>query len=208
MFYSEIKRETLGHINQYSIAGSPIAASYNNQADYLNQLPILVNEGIMNIRTLVKPEPAVFALVEGEEYGGMMRYTLPDDFWSLKSGGVSVIRAGQFHKTNNYRLMGKKFILVPKDADGQFSVEYYRYPNKLPTDNTLTDTFELVEDPEVIQAATYYAAANLVMYDDEHAYACLYNDYESRLGRISPGITVEVQPVDDAYGFNDWGCGG
>lgn len=208
MLYSEIKRETLGHINQYSIAGSPIAASYNNQADYLSRIPLLINEGVMNIRTLVKPEPVVFPLTEGEEYGGMWRYELPEDFWSLKTGGVSVIRDGQFRKTNNYRLMGKKYILIPKNADGQFSVEYYKYPNKLPLDNTLTDAFDLEEDPEVIQAATYYAAANLVMYDDEHACACLYNDYESRLGRISPGITVEVRPVDDAYCFHDWGCDG
>ena len=208
MLYSEIKRETLGHINQYSIAGSPIAASYNNQADYLSRIPVLINEGVMNIRTFVKPDPVVFELVNGENYGGMIRYELPEDFWSLKTGGVSVIRNGQFCKTNNYRLMGKKYILTPADSYGVYTVEYYKYPNKLPLDNTLTEAYELEEDPEVIQAATYYAAANLVMYDDEHAYACLYNDYESRLGRISPGITVEVHPVDDAYSFNDWGCDG
>lgn len=205
MLYSEIKRETLGHINQYSIAGSPISASYNNQADYLSRIPILINEGLMNIRTLVKPEPVVYPLVDGEDYGDMIRYELPNDFWSLKTGGISVIHDGRFRKTNNYQLMGRKYILIPKKAEGSYTVEYYKYPNKLPIGNTLTDTFDLDEDPEVIQAATYYAAANLVMYDDEHAYACLYNDYESRLGRISPGITAEVKPVDDAYIFQSWG---
>ena len=58
-------------------------------------------------------------------------------------------------------------------------------------------------DPEVIQTATYYASAYLVLQEDEFAYATLYNDYESRLGRISPGITAEVQPVEDSYGT--WG---
>ena len=62
MFYSEIKRETLGHIDQYSMAGSPVAASYNNQADYLNRLPVLINEGLVNIRTLCKPFPVVLPL--------------------------------------------------------------------------------------------------------------------------------------------------
>jgi hypothetical protein len=207
MLYSEIKRETLGHIDQYSMAGTPVAASYNNQADYLNRIPVLINEGLVNIRTLVKPDPVVLTLTDGEEYGGMIRYELPDDFWSLKTGGVSVIRCGRFCKTNEYRLQGKKYILTPKTED-TYTVEYYKYPNLLPLNKTLTDTFELNEDIEVIQAATYYAAANLVMREDEFMYASLYNDYESRLSRISRGITVEVQPVDDAYRFDDWGCGG
>lgn len=200
MLYSEIKRETLGHINQYSMAGSPVAASYNNQADYLNRIPLLINEGVLNVRTLVKPEPVVFSLQSGEEYGDMIRYELPDDFWTLKTGGVTVIRDGRFQKTNNYRLQGKKYVLIPKRAEGSYSVEYYKYPNKLPLKPE--DDFELEEDIEVIQAATYYAAAQLVLLEDEFAYASLYNDYESRLGRITRGVTVEVQPVEDSYSFN------
>lgn len=201
MLYSEIKREVLGHVDQYSMAGTPVAASYNNQADYLSRIPLLINEGLVNIRTLCKPSPVVLPLENGEEYGGMMRYELPEDFWSLKTGGVSVIRNGQFHKTNDYRLQGKKYILIPK-TDAAYTVEYYKYPDLLPTDKALTDDFNLEEDIEVIQAATYYAAANLVMREDEFMYASLYNDYESRLSRISPGITVEVQQVEDAYLFN------
>ena len=204
MLYSEIKRETLGHIDQYSMAGSPVAASYNNQADYLNQIPILINEALVNIRTLVKPEPVVLQLTDGEEYGHMMRYELPEDFWSLKTGGVSVIRHGRFTKTNDYRLQGKKYFLTPKTEDS-YTVEYYRYPNMLPVDRTPED-FNLEEDIEVIQAATYYAAANLVMREDEFMYASLYNDYESRLSRISRGTTVEIQPVQDAYLFNMGWC--
>lgn len=205
MKYAEIKRETLAHIRQYSIAGSPIASSYNNQADYLNRIPQLINEGLVNVRTLVKPDPVVFPLIEGgEEYGNMVRYTLPEDFWSLKTGGVTVIRDGHFRKTNNYRLQGKKYILIPKDAEGEFTVEYFRYPPQIPL--KAEDDFELEEDIEVIQAATYYAAAQLVLGDDEAVYAYLYNDYESRLSRIGPGIAVEVQPVQDAYLFNTGWC--
>lgn len=198
MLYSEIKRETLGHINQYTMAGSPVAASYNNQADYLNRIPLLINEGVMNVRTLVKPEPVVYQLIGGEPYGDLIRYQLPDNFWSLKTGGVSVIRNGRFEKTNDYRLQGKNFILTPNNGD-TYTVEYYRYPNKLSLD--VRDDFELREDDEVIQAATYYAAANLVLMEDEFAYTRLYNDYETRLTRISRGVTCEVRPVEDAYSF-------
>lgn len=202
MKYADIKRAVLSHINQYTMAGSPVAPSYNNQADYLNRIPVLLNEALVNIRTLVKPNPVVLPLTDGESYGGMIRYELPEDCWTIKTGGVSVIRGGKFQRTNQYRLQGKKYILVPED--GSYTVEYYRYPVQLPLDNTLTDSYELDEDPEVIQTATYYASAYLVLQEDEFAYATLYNDYESRLGRISPGITAEVQPVEDSYGLN-WG---
>ena len=202
MKYADIKRAVLSHINQYTMAGSQVAPSYNNQADYLNRIPVLLNEALVNIRTLVKPIPVVLPLTDGEPYGGMVRYELPEDCWTIKTGGVSVIRGGKFQRTNQYRLQGKKYILVPED--GSYTVEYYRYPVQLPLDNTLTDSYELDEDPEVIQTATYYASAYLVLQEDEFAYATLYNDYESRLGRISPGITAEVQPVEDSYGLN-WG---
>lgn len=200
MRYSDIKRETLGHINRYSVAGTPVSQYYNNQEDYLNRIPILINEAVVNIRTLVKPEAVVFPLTYGKEYGDMIRYELPSDFWSLKTGGVTVIRDGRFQRTNEYRIQGKKYILVPKDSGSRFTVEYYRYPSQLPLD--AEDDFELSEDLEVIQTATYYAAANLILHSDETMYSYLYNDYESRLARISNGVTVEVQPVQDVYAFN------
>jgi hypothetical protein len=200
MLYSEIKRETLSHIHRYTVAGKPVSASYNNQADYLNRIPTYINEALVNILTLVKREATVYPLTDGEEYGDCLRYELPDDFYTLRSGGVSRIRDGHFEQTNNYRLQGKKHILIPKGDDGEYTVEYYRYPNLLPLD--AKDSFNLKEDIEVIQTATYYAAAQLTLHDDEYVYASLYNDYESRLGRLSPGVSMEVRAVDDAYGFN------
>lgn len=200
MLYSEIKRETLGHINRYSVAGTPVAASYNNQADYLNRIPTLINEALVNIRTLVKPEPVVLPLVDGEDYAGMVRYELPEDFWHLRTGGVTIVEGDRFERTNQYRLQGKKSILVPRDLADKVTVEYFRYPDQLPL--SPADDYELSEDLEVIQTATYYAAANLVMREDEFAYATLYNDYESRLGRITTGVTAEVAPVEDVYSFN------
>ena len=205
MKYGDIKREVLSHINQYTMTGSEVAPSYNNQADYINRIPVFFNEGIMNIRTLVKPEPVVYPLTGGEIYGDMFRCQLPDDLWHVRTGGVSVFRDGRYHKTNQYLLQGRDFILTPVSNSDLYVVEYYRYPNQLPLDSSLTDDYELEEDPEVLHAAAFYAAANLVMQEDEFAYASLYNDYESRLGRISPGVTAEVQPVDDAYGWDAWG---
>lgn len=197
MIYGDIRRETLSHIRKYSIAGREVPASYNHQADDLNRIPLLINEALVNIRTLVKREPVLLELTEGEAYGGMVRYRLPKDFFALRTGGVTVIREGRLQRTNNYRLQGREYILVPEGE--RYTVEYDRYPRQLPLDPA--DDFILEEDPEVIQTATYYAAANLVLQEDEFAYAALYNDYETRLGRISAGVTAEVGRVEDVYGF-------
>lgn len=199
MRYSDIKRETLSHINQYTMAGDPISPFYNNQADYLKRIPVLINEALVSIRTLVKPDPVVLPLTYGEKYGDMVRYRLPNDFWSLKTGGVTVVAAGRFRKTNEYQLQGKKYILVPQELADRVTVEYYKYPPQLPLD--AADDFNLDEEIDVLQAATYYAAANLVLHDDETMYSYLFNDYESRLSRLSNGVTVEVQPVQDSYAF-------
>jgi hypothetical protein len=240
MLYSDIKRAVLSHINQYSIAGAQVALTYNNQADYVNRIPQLINEALVNIRTSVKPLPTIVeiglifdeddtpippenqgrpiaeaaltdesdrdpvkydqAIIYAKQYGSSKQYRakLPDDFWCLKSGGVEAIDdQGHHFKTNRYRLQGRDFILFPDKRI--HIVEYFRYPEQLPNDPK--DSFDLQEDIDVIHAAIYYAAANLVLYDDQFAYASLYNDYESRLSRLSPGVAMEVHPVVDYYGF-------
>ena len=239
MLYSEIKRAVLSHINQYSIAGGQVSLTYNNQADYVNRIPQLINEALVNIRTSVKPLPTVVEVglrLTGEDAGippahqsrplassalenndagdsvgtdsdtifaqryGNKEYRaqLPSNFWCLKTGGVELIdEQGNRSKTNRYRLQGRDFILFPDEQ--LHTVEYYRYPEQLPADPE--DDFDLQEDIDVIHAAIYYASANLVLYDDQFAYANLYNDYESRLSRLSRGIALEVHPVTDSYDF-------
>lgn len=250
MLYSEIKRAVLSRIHQYSIAGKQVAPSYNNQADYVNRIPVFVNEGLMAICTSVKPIPAVaeaaYALsanISGGIAGGLAGgvataaaevskpdepavfesghyfdgvlslqevktnnvekpeycVDMPENFWRLCTGGIEKLgRDGEYYRTNRYKLRGKGHLVFPDKAF--YRIEYYRYPQQLPLDPE--DDFELDEDPDVLQAAMVYAAANLVMYDDEHAYAVLYNDYESRLSRLVTGPGMEVHAVDDVYGFN------
>ena len=200
MLYSEIKREVLSRINQYTRAGSPVAATYNNQADYLNRIATFVNSGVVNIRTTVRRMTATVVLSEPESYfGGMKRYELPGDFYQLKTGGVSILEDGHLIRTNEYRLSGRTHILVPGNAEHDYVIEYYRYPDLLPLDPA--DDFEYAEDIDVIKCAATYAAAQLMLYDDEFTYASLYNDYETQLSQLSNGIEIEVRPVQDAYLF-------
>ena len=49
MTYGELKNRVLELIFSYSVAGSQIPATYNNQADYIAMIPGLVNNGQMDI---------------------------------------------------------------------------------------------------------------------------------------------------------------
>lgn len=199
MRYADIKRAVLSHIDQYSMTGDVIQPTYNSQGDYLNRIPIFINEALVNIRTTFKPSPIVVPLENGEDGGRFITYSLPSDFWSLRSGGVFKVNGGRFEKTNEYRLSGRGKIIVPSREKGQYFIEYYRYPMQLPLDGSLTDDFEVDEDIDVIQAATYFAAAQLVIREDEFMYATLYNEYDGRLSRLTNGVSAEVHPVEDAY---------
>ena len=199
MRYKDVKRAVLGHIDQYTMAGALVPEGYNDQADYLAQIPVLINEALVNIRTQTKPLRVSYHLTDGHEENGFVEYEFPADFWSLCSGGVSLAENGTLRKTNDYRLVGSKTILIPAKHAGKVYIEYNRYPNLLPLNDSLTDDFDLAEDIDVIQAATYFASAGLIVREDEFMYASLYNEYETRRQHLTNGVTAEVHTVDDAY---------
>ena len=62
--YGELKRRVLELIFSYSIAGSVIPETYNNQADYIAMIPGLVNNGQMDIATSTKRIPAMAYLAD------------------------------------------------------------------------------------------------------------------------------------------------
>ena len=89
MTYGELKNRVLELIFSYSVAGSQIPATYNNQADYIAMIPGLVNNGQMDIATSVKriPAMAILSELESEQVGERILYQLPADCWMPFTGG-------------------------------------------------------------------------------------------------------------------------
>lgn len=196
--YKGIKRAVLSLIRQYTIAGDAVLTSYNNQADYENQIAQRFNEGLVEIRTTVKPDAVELELNEPNEYHGMRQYDLPRDFMSLKSGSIRVAWAGHLVPAvhNKVEIFGKT-ILVPNDGQ-DYLMEYYRYPPQFSDDPK--DTNVIDEDPDVVQAAIYYAAAQLVRMDSAYDFAALNNEYADRAARMRPIMYAETDSVVDLYG--------
>ena len=201
MNYGQVRDQVLKLLNQYSIAGAQVSPSYNNQQDYLNRIPGLVNDAVMEIATTARKIPALIRLddLEHEEKGKEIWYELPEDFYQLVSGSVVQAREGVTLHTNLYALQGRKWLLVPREEAGDYSLVYYRYPALLP--DKPADEDELDNDPETHFAVPFYVAAFLVDHDDSFLCALFNNKYEDKLAKMGAGVTAETRPVSDVYCF-------
>lgn len=201
MNFGQVRDQTLKLLNQYTRAGSPVEGSYNNQQDYLERIPGLVNDAMMEIATTARKIPMVVRLESllHEESGDEVRYELPGNFYQLISGSVVKTREGKTLHTNLYAIEGKKYLVIPKEERGDYTITCYRYPNLL--GENPEDTDELDNEPETHYAIPFYVAAYLVDHDDSFLCALFNNKYEDKLAKMGPGVTAEVRSVGDAYGF-------
>ena len=201
MNYGQVRDQVLKLLNQYTMAGASVPGSYNNQQDYLNRIPQLVNDAMMEIATTARKIPATLRLADltSWEEGEQVRYQLPHDFYQLVSGSVVRTHEGRTLHTNRYCLQGKEYLLVPKQEAGEYSFTYYRYPHLL--GESPQDSQELDNTPETHYAVPYFVAAFLVAGDDSFLCALFQNKYADKLGKMGPGVTAEVASVADAYHF-------
>lgn len=207
MNYGEIRDASLQLINQYSIAGTLYASSYNNQQDYLNKIPFLVNDCLMYIATTVRRIPAQVTLdpAYGEDYGNFYRFNLPDDWFCLRDAGLLIptadLRRGENTIWTRYKLQEPDhFILIPKELNKPAVLNYYRLPQLLLIGSEPPPDYMIIDAPLPVQMAIpYYVAAHLVMEDDSFRYASLLNEFNTRMERLVPPPYTEIQEVEDVY---------
>jgi hypothetical protein len=208
MNYGQVKHATMQLVFSDTVAGDDITPSYNNQADYLKAIPMLVNDCMMYIATSVKkiPELVPLSSLTKADFGAFDMYTLPANCWRLMNGGLvwpTTNDIGQpvFTRFHGYKMYANNKLLIQKNTPSidQMMVEYYRYPIAL--DDSPDDTTELDNTPETHSIIPYYVAAHLVVYDDYFRYSVLWNEFETRLGRITEPVFTESEQVQDVYGF-------
>jgi hypothetical protein len=231
MTYGEVKKQVLRLLNQYKIAGSVVASDYNNQDDYIDRIPGLVNDAMMEISTTVRriektvqldfasPPDSGHVILQGDFYV----FAFPTDFFAYKSGDNWLWLDGKPVSHQMFTHLGIKwpgainaglnrghhFVTVPKAlADNhEVLVTYYCYPTLL-DESTLTDSTDLDSAlaPDVLRAIPYYVAGMLALHDDPFLASNLTNAYEDKLAKMAPPPSAEIAPVQDAYGFF-WGVG-
>lgn len=202
MNYEYVENQVLKLLNQYTVAGESVAETYNNQQDYLERIPGLVNDAMMELATTVRKIPVVVRLadLEAEDIGRQLRYKMPEDFYQFKSGDTVVTLDGVTLHTQVYTVLGQYYMLIPKDEAGDYAITYYRYPHLLPADRDQVEpTTELDNAAETHLAIPYYVAGMLAAHDDPFLCATLMNGYEDKLSKMVPDISAEVSSTQDVY---------
>lgn len=205
MNYGWARDFTLELINQYTVAGEKVPASYNNQADYLARIPKLLDDAQHYVATTTGKIRELANLEElpcTGRRGEWLIYTLPANCWYICGSGLIQIDGHRMQRSRKYFPIGRQQIAVPRDLGGLLSVEYYRYPVKLgpnPKDSALLDNTE-----EAQRCLPYYVAAHLLMQDNAFAYASLYNEFEAKLARLTVVPQGEIYEVENAYATSEW----
>ena len=208
MNYGEIRDASLQLINQYTIAGSIYASSYNNQQDYLNKIPFLINDCLIEVASTVHryPSQTILDPEKGEEYGNWIRFVLPDDLLEIIPGGLLVPdadkRRGESSIWTRYKIE-PDHILIPRYVDKPLILPYYRRPQLLPFSGIPADDTAIDAPIRVQMAIPYYVAAHLVMEDDAFRYASLLNEFTTKMSNLVPAPYTEIQEVRDVYGSFD-----
>lgn len=203
MNYGQLRDHVLKLINQYSIAGNKIASSYNNQQDYLNRIPAFANDAMMEIATTVRKIPTIVKVADlpCEDLGEDIRFTMPADFYQLKSGDTIRLQDGRVIPEGGFMQVASRYVIVKKDiAEQAMELTYYRYPHPLkaqPNDEDVLDN-----DVDTHYAIPYYVASFLIPDDNEYLSSMLYNKFEDKLGKLTNVISAEITHVTDAYGYD------
>ena len=200
MTYGELKKRVLQLIFSYSVAGSEIPATYNNQADYLAMIPGLVNNGQIDIATSVKRLPAQ-VLVDDlvtETVNGRLLYKLPADCWMPFTGGLLYERSRRYERFFWYRFIGREIELSCCAPPGLI-LEYWRYPILI--DAVTPDSMELDNTPDVHECLVFYVAAHLLAYDDPYRYTVFKNMYEERMSRLREPLWLEPGHIRNMYSW-------
>ena len=201
MTLGECKRRILEMVFSYSIAGTQIPASYNNQADYEGMIPGLINQAEIDIATTAKRiyEVVPVSDLEQVEINGKIRYKLPADCWIPLASGLLLDAPGRRPmRYGSVRMLGGKYIELGARAPVEYlSFEYWRYPERV-SDET-SDDVELDNSPDVHECIVFYVAAHLLAYDDAYRYTAFMNEYEKQKARLREPIWLEVEPIHNLY---------
>lgn len=201
MNYGQMRDYILQLINRYSIAGAKYALSYNNQQDYVNKIPGLINDGLIYIASSIRKLPAqkVYLPEDGEIYGNYIRHLYPGDCIEISSGGLLLPNSSGKRYLTEYIIQEPDYILLPAWLKEEAVLEYYREPRLLRADPSDKEGVDAALDVQL--AICYYVAAHLVQFDDSYIYTSLYNEFESRAERLIQTPTTEIHRAHDVYAF-------
>ena len=192
MTYAQCRDAALQIINQYSLGGTVIASSYNNQQDYINRIPNLVNDAMTYIATKIQGIVEEFIPTTTAWSGLWVKFTLPTG--GLKLDRIIKIIDDELVPVTGYKFITDKTITIKAEDIADSVCTYRRMPTLLasPLDATVLDI-----DEANARAIPYYVAAFIVEQDDPQQYGFWFNQFERML--VVEDTQVESYITEDLY---------
>ena len=166
MTYGEVRDMALQLIHQEEIAGTEIPGTYNNQQDYLDKIPGLINAAMMDIATTAMfiPESVMLSELTYEDKGRSRVYTMPYDMWQLRGSGILVPQphGRGYTRFAQVKHIGKKQIILPHRLPEDSIVEYYRYPIRFPQNSVQVEEITIVQDGDDVVTTYELETQNVI----------------------------------------------
>ena len=189
MTLEENKKITLALIEEYS----PTNKYLTDDEDISNRLNLVYspnyqelsqNKKILKTKTLKE--------ITGKEEIGFEEYSLPSDMYQLKR--IIALDKDNIDVQPDYKTLGKKKVLINKQSDANYIVEYYAYPTVI-TEETEND-FELEIDQDVQLILPYAVANDILKVDPSSDYTAFLSEYRRKLEGLNtttilPTVIVE-----------------
>jgi len=201
MTYGYCRDAALKLLNQYSIGGSVIAPSYNNQCDYFKRMPELINDAVLLVALTAAPLEAAFAPSSTTALGGgWVCFALPEDCVRLTGRGLTRATAAGLELVGDYRRLGPRRLALRSELLAGLSVAYVRAPTKIAYDSPEDTALDLPD--WAASPVPYYVAAHLAAGEDSFLYAALLGRFEELLERLKAPPESEAGAVADEYGLD------
>lgn len=197
MTYGELKNRVLQLAFDYSLAGTAIPATYNNQADYIAMIPGLLNEAQTEIATSHKriyAQKALSDFSEPSDFGSFLEYAYPADCFEPFTNGLFETRTLMRHMPARYT---PQSFLMPQTFPDGLVFEYWRYPEAV--SSATADSTELDNTLDVHECLPYYVASRLLLYDDAYRAETLMDEYRQRVAKLRVAVWLEPQPILNRY---------
>lgn len=226
MNYGEVRDAALKLINQYSLAGTEIESTYNNQADYLRRIPELVDDAVWKIATGPRRilERKELRVEPTRDSMGLPVYTLPEDFMDITPDGLLVVESKYETPSwdSGYVRVDEHHIVFPKRGrhfHGHVFLLYYRKPRSIKdcksgaecplTGGTCNctdgeygqppDCAVIDNESETHRPIPYFVAASLVKDEDAYVHDTLLAQWADLYNNLYQQPMPHRGVVEDVY---------
>ena len=127
--------------------------------------------------------------ITGETGVGYEEYSLPSDMFQFKR--LIALDENNIEKTADFKTLGKRKILISRESDAKYILEYYAYPNTI-TEET-EDDFELEIDQDVQLILPYAVANDILKVDPSSDYTAFLAEYNRKMQALD--TTREIASI-------------